>query len=168
VWAEEADPLLPGQHNSVHVLDPRLGDPAEHACDLWCEVVQLEGAVALATFGHDFYAGMPAITEHHFDAGRAYYIATRLEQELLTQLHGVLLREAGVVAPLAAPAGVEVVRRAGSGGTFTFVLNHRPSAQTVALLAPMRDLISGAVCSGVVELPPRGAAILVAHDQDDG
>lgn len=167
VWAEEADPLLPDQHNSVHVLDPRLGGPAEHPCDLWCEVLHLEGAVALATFGHDFYAGMPAITEHRFGAGRAYYVATRLEPGLLTQLHGALLREAGVVAPLAAPAGVEVLRRAGPAGDFTFVLNHSASAQAVALPAPMRDLLGGRVHTGALDLPPRGVVILVAPDQDD-
>jgi beta-galactosidase len=165
IWVEEADPLLPEQRNRVQVVDPRLGAPAEYSCDLWCEVVHLEGAAALATFGDDFYAGSPAITEHRLGAGRAYYIATRLAPELLNQLHGVILSEAGVVAPLAAPAGVEVERRVGSDGTFTFVLNHSLSAQMVALPGPMRDLIGGQVHSGTIELPPRGVAILVAHDQ---
>ncbi|MEO7912426.1 MAG: beta-galactosidase [Roseiflexaceae bacterium] len=168
IWVEEADPLLPEQRNTVHVTDSRLGAPVDYACDLWCEVVHLEGAAALATFGDDFYAGMPAITEHHLGAGRSYYVATRLAPELLAQLHGAILREAGVAAPLAAPAGVEVIRRGGSGGDFTFVLNHSVSAQIIALSESMRDLLGGRVHIGVIELPPRGVAILVALDQAVG
>ena len=98
-------------------------------------------------------------------SARAYYVATRLAPELLAQLHGAILREAGVAAPLAAPAGVEVVRRGGPGGDFTFVLNHSASVQMVALPESMRDLIGGRVYTGVIDLPPRGVAILVALDQ---
>jgi beta-galactosidase len=160
IWVEEADPLLPGQRNTVRVADPRLGAPADYPCDLWCEVVHLEGAEALATFGGDFYAGRPAIAEHHFGAGRAYYAATRLAPELLARLHGAILSELGVAAPLAAPAGVEVVRRAGPGGEFTFVLNHAAAAQTIALPKPMRDLLGGQEHAEQIELPARGVAIL--------
>ena len=71
IWVEEVDPLLPGKNNSVVVSDGESVDPGTYACDLWCEVVHLEGARALARFGEDFYAGAPAITEHHFGLGRA-------------------------------------------------------------------------------------------------
>jgi len=33
----------------------------------------LEGARAMAQFGRDYYAGRPAITEHRFGTGCAYY-----------------------------------------------------------------------------------------------
>ena len=46
------------------------GLPAgSYECDLWCDLVHLEGARALATYGDDFYAGRPAITEHRFGQG---------------------------------------------------------------------------------------------------
>ncbi|MEN9939165.1 MAG: hypothetical protein RLZZ387_5744, partial [Chloroflexota bacterium] len=48
VWVEEVDPLLPGERNTLQATE---GSSLSGACDLWCEVVRLEGARALATFG---------------------------------------------------------------------------------------------------------------------
>lgn len=160
VWVEEVDPLLPGETNRVCAAEAGLA--LDGACDLWCEVLHLEGARALATFGEDFYAGQPAITEHLVGAGRAYYVATRLEPALLRQLMGGVAEAAGVRSPLDAPDGVEVVQRRGAGQTFTFVLNHNADTQTVPLSEPMRDLLAGASHNGEIALPGRGVAILVA------
>lgn len=162
IWVEEADPLLPGQHNTLQVADPPPGVPERSPCDLWCEVVHLEGAQAIATFGEDFYAGQPAISEHRLGAGRAYYVATRPAPELLRGLIGHILDSAGVAPPLAgAPAGVEVVQRRGAEETFTFLLNHTAQEQQVALPAAMRDLLGGQVHERAISLPPLGVAILV-------
>jgi beta-galactosidase len=38
--------------------------------------VHSEGARVLGTYGEDFYAGTPALTEHAFGAGSAFYIAS--------------------------------------------------------------------------------------------
>ncbi|MEN9935620.1 MAG: hypothetical protein RLZZ387_2199, partial [Chloroflexota bacterium] len=108
-----------------------------------------------------FYAGSPALTEHRFGSGRAYYLATRPEPALLERLMGHVAEAAGVHAPLASPEGVEVVQRRGEGGTFTFVLNHRVEEQAVTLPAPMRDLLTGAAHQGELRLAGRGVAILV-------
>jgi beta-galactosidase len=157
VWVEEVDPLLPGEKNQIQSEDEELTG----ACDLWCEVVHLEGARALATFGADYYADMPAITEHEFGAGRAYYVATRLEPALLEYLLGTVAGRAGVAAPLTTPAGVEAIVRQSASERFTFVLNHHSEAQVVVLPAPMRDLLTGAVHHGALHLAGRGVAILV-------
>jgi beta-galactosidase len=130
-------------------------------CDLWCEVLHLEGAQAIATFGEDFYSGRPAITEHQFGAGRAYYVATRLDASLLQRLLGTVAAVAGVQAPLAAPAGVEVVQRVGAAQVYTFVLNHHAQPQVVPLALPMRNLLTDTVHQGELLLPGRGVAVLV-------
>jgi beta-galactosidase len=160
VWAEEVDPLLPGEVNSVRAEGTAEVDGA---CDLWCEVLNLEGARALAVFGEDFYAGRPAITENQAGAGRAYYVATRLEPALLQRLMGTVAEAAGVRPPLESPQGVEVVQRRGDAQSFTFVLNHNTGEQTVGLPAPMRDLLSDTLHQGQILLPARGVAILVAE-----
>jgi beta-galactosidase len=162
LWVEEVDPLLPGEANRVRAAD--AAPALEGACDLWCEVLHLEGARALATFGDDFYGGRPAITAHDVGAGRAYYVATRLEPALLARLLGAVAEAAGVQPPLASPEGVEVVQRRGEGQTFTFVLNHRADAQSVSIPTPMRDLLSGTRHEEQVRLEGRGVAILVAED----
>ncbi len=154
---EEFAPLAEGQRNGV-----RFADGSQSTCDLWADVIDLEGAQPLAVFTADFYAGQPAVTEHAYGRGRAVYIGTRLEIPIMAGLLGRLCAEAGVQAPLAAPEGVEVVARSGGdGGRYLFVLNHRNEAVRLPLPAPMRDLLSGEEATETLRLPPYGAAVLV-------
>ncbi len=166
IWVEEFDPLQPGQQNSVVVPDGSGFAPGEYACDQWCEVLHLEGAQALAQFGHDFYAGRPAITEHRFGKGRAYYVATRPEPGLLRQLLGSLLEQHGIAAPLPVLEGVEVTQRWANDQAFTFVLNHLAEEQQIALPAPARDLLTGRIHEQQISLAGRGVAILVSEVDD--
>jgi beta-galactosidase len=162
IWVEEVDPLQPGKSNTIVVPEGECIAPGTYACDLWCEVVHLEGARALAQFGEDFYAGAPVITEHSFGQGRAYYIATRPEPALLRQLIGGLLAELAITAPLAVPAGVEVSRRYAGSREFIFVLNHHTQEQVIALPEPMRDQLTGQTYEQQMKLPGRGVALLIA------
>jgi len=160
IWVEEFDPLTPETRNTVVASAGGPLPAGTYACDRWCDLLRLEGATALATYGEDFYAGRPAITEHRFGRGRALYVATRPEQALVNALVGRLLDDAGVAAPLDAPAGVEVTRREAAGRAYTFVLNHNDLPAHVALPAPMRDLLTGATHAGTLETPARGVSIL--------
>ncbi len=128
IWVEEFDPLEPEQANAVVVEDGGKLPAGSYRCDRWCDLVNLEGAVALASYGEDFYAGRPAITEHTFGKGKAIYVATRPEKKLVDALVGGLLDELKIVAPLSVPAGVEVTRREGNGRSYLFVLNYNDDA----------------------------------------
>jgi beta-galactosidase len=161
IWVEEFDPLPPGQQNSIMVPGGTSIAPGAYACDLWCEVLHLEGARAIAQFGQDFYAGRPAITEHSFGQGRAYYVATRPEPQLLRPLLGSILEQRGIAAPLRALPGVEITQRRVDDRAFTFVLNHHGDQQTIALPSPRRDLLTGRVYEQQFDLAGRGVAILV-------
>jgi beta-galactosidase len=162
LWVEEFDPLTPDMSNRVLVPEG-VGLPARsYACDLWCDLVHLEGARALATYAEDFYAGRPAITEHRFGQGRALYVATRPDQALLAALVGRLLDDLGLPAPLDAPPGVEITRRAGAGRDYIFVLNYNQQAARVPLPRPMRDLLTGQTHEQTLLLPPLDVAILTA------
>ncbi len=158
---EEVDPLLSGHSNTLHVADNQIIPAGTYDCDLWCEVLHLEGAQAVAQFGKDFYAGQPAITEHHYGAGRSYYVATRPDPRLLEQLLGAILDSCGIVAPLNAPTGVEVIERSTANGTWTFVLNHTATEQIVPLPQPMRDLLTNQNHESSITMPSVGVAILV-------
>ena len=107
VWAEEIDALYPGQSNKI-VMRPgnALGLEGEFACGFLCELAHAEGAQALADYGEDFYAGMPAVTENRLGKGRVIYLAARAEQKFLDLLYERLLRDAGVAPIVDAPAGV--------------------------------------------------------------
>jgi beta-galactosidase len=156
IRVEEFAPMAVGQVEGV-----RFADGSEAPCDLWADVIDLEGAHALATFTSNFYAGGPAITEHAYEHGRAIYIGTRLAPEAMAGLVGRICAETGVHAPLDVPQGVEVVARRGSDNQrYLFVLNHRPDSVAIALPQPMRDLLSGDVPSAGLTLEAYGAAIL--------
>jgi beta-galactosidase len=159
----EFDPYVPGQTNMISAGD------RSYTCDLWSDLIDLEGAQALATFAHDFYAGRPAVTRHTFGQGQSYYIGTRPEPAYMAALLAQICREANVTPPLAAPPGVEVARRTTDGASFLFVLNHNRHPVELSLrrgqepAPPATDLLTGYRYEGTVRLEPFGALVLHAH-----
>jgi beta-galactosidase len=160
IWVEEFDPLEPEMTNTLRVPEGGLLPPGSYACGLWCDLLHLEGATALATYGSDFYAGRPAITEHPFGQGRALYIATRPDYSLQAALVKQLLAELSISAPLVAPAGVEVTQRVGTEGAYTFLLNHTGQSVKVSLPHAMQEILTRTLLQDALELPPTGVAIL--------
>jgi beta-galactosidase len=152
----------PGESNALVA-----GDGARYACDLWADVIDLEGAEALATFAGAFYAGRPALTRHTFGQGAAYYVGTRPDASGMAWLLGRACDEAGVRPALAAPEGVEVVRRESAAGALLYVLNHRATPAEIALAAPAHDLLTGRRLGGTFTLDSRGVAILTSPTGDD-
>jgi beta-galactosidase len=115
----------------------------------------------LATFGKDFYAGSPAVTEHRFGRGRAVHAATDPAQPFAEELAHHLAAAAGLLPEIAADRGVEVVVRERPGEQYVFLLNHGPSPGR-ARLGPEGgvDLLTGRSVRGVVHVPPRGVTIV--------
>jgi len=64
IWVEEFDPLEPEMSNRLVVPEGGAIPAGGYACDLWCDLLHLEGATALASYGEDFYSGRPAVTEN--------------------------------------------------------------------------------------------------------
>lgn len=160
VWAEEIDALYPGQSNKI-VMRPgnALDLEGEFACGFLCELAHAEGAQALADYGEDFYAGMPAVTENRLGKGRVIYLAARAEQKFLDLLYERLLRDAGVAPIVDAPAGVIVKEREKDGKKYTFLLNF--AGQDVRMAVPEGlDLVSGARVRGETALKNRQVMIV--------
>ena len=76
--SEEIDTLYPKDGNTAVFTDG-----AQSAVRDFAEVLRLQGAVPLAAYGSDYYAGTPAVTEHGFGRGCAYYAAARLDAAVL-------------------------------------------------------------------------------------
>jgi beta-galactosidase len=152
---EDFVPLASGQDNGILTRDG-----AAYSCDLWADLVHLEGAESLGSYAEGFYAGTPAVTRHAFGAGVAYYLGTRPEERYTRLLLGQICRETGVSAPLEAPPGLEVVRRKSGEATFLFVLNHNAELAQVRLDGPVRDLLTGEKHDGALALDPLEVAVL--------
>ncbi len=149
IRVEEFFPLAPGE--AVHLDDGTTAD-------VWTEWLNLRGARALASYVDGPLPGVPAVTEHAFGKGTAYYVATRLDNAGTAALVTRSLGRAGVRPAAEVGPGVEVVRRHGDAHSWLFVLNH--TELPVAVPATGRELIRGADCSGSIAVPAGGVAVI--------
>ncbi len=125
---EEFTPLAPGQTNSI-----AAEGGARHSCDLWADIIDLEGATALASYQEAFYAGRPAATRHAYGQGQAYYLGTRPDAAGMAWLLDRACADAEVRPALAVPEGVELVQRRSEGVTLLYLLNHGSAPVEIAL-----------------------------------
>jgi beta-galactosidase len=152
----------------AHANHIRTADGASFETYLWSDVIELEGAQAIATYEADFYAGRAAVTQYALGAGQSYYLGSCLGPDGMDWLLGRALGEAGVQPWLAAPAGVEIARRTDGAQSYTFVLNHNDQAVEIRLPAPARDLLAQQTHAAALALGAFGAAILVDADRASG
>jgi len=152
---EDFVPFAAGERNRILTRDD-----TSYSCELWADLVHLDGAELLASYAEGFYHGTPAVTRHAFGQGVAYYLGTRPEEPYMRQFLATVCRETGVGAPLEAPPGVEVVRRKTGEDSFLFILNHGAQPAKVRLDGPARDLLAGSEHGGTLTLEPLGVAVL--------
>lgn len=168
VTVEEFDALPPeaGQGVSFEAAFAELPAGVELPASLLCDRVWLLGARPLARYTREFYAGDPAVTVHRYGNGKAYYVATRLEDDALGKFLRAICAERQVTSPLRAGAppahGVEVsVRVSPAGKSLLYVLNHGSAAREVALASEAYvDLLTGRKLSSDFTLGPREVVIL--------
>ena len=152
---EEIETLEPQQFR--HIRTPTRAGKCSH----WFDLIQLEGAEAVATFTEDFFAGRPAITRNAFGHGLAYYVGTQVEQDFLRWLLLDICEETGLHPPLKVPVGVEAITRTNDQGRFLFLLNHSAGAQHIELGAlDGTDLLAGEPISGAFQLAARDVRII--------
>ncbi|HEY0606200.1 MAG TPA: beta-galactosidase [Herpetosiphonaceae bacterium] len=152
---EDFVPYAPEQTNEI-----LAEDGTRYSCDLWADLIDLEGATALAHYTGGFYAERPALTRHSFGQGTAYYIGTRPTADALDWLLKRACENAGVAPAYTVPAGVEVIRRQRENASLLYLLNHRDEPVEIALAETATDLLTGRSISGHLRLEPLDVAIL--------
>ncbi|QQN35478.1 beta-galactosidase [Rahnella aceris] len=163
IWAEEIDSLTDDQHNSVSGTEGNaLGLNGPYRASELCEVIHLEGAAALATYGDDFYAGTPAVTVNLFGKGQAYYLASRNDQQFHADFYTALAKEMKLPRAIATdlPEGVTAARRTDGESEFIFLQNYAADSQTVTLPDDYRDMVHGGILPRTLTLPAFGCQIL--------
>jgi beta-galactosidase len=151
IRVEEFHPLLAGSQL-------KLSDGG--VSSIWSEHVHLAGAEAVQTFAEYPLEGVPSLTRHAAGSGTAWYLATFPDHDGIEALVDRLLAESGVAPVAAADAGVELVRRrADSGGSYVFAINHTRSAAAVEAVGI--DLLTGSAFAGTVEA---GSVAVIAED----
>jgi len=161
IWAEEIDALLPTQSNEI-IMNEAYGKlSGSYSCNVLCDLIHSEGAEVLATYGKDFYKGMPTLTRNAFGKGDAWYVATNGDDAFISDLVKTIVDQRGI-KPLVEPvAGVEVTERVKGEHRYLFVLNHNAEEATVDLgdVAGV-DLLTDATVRGAVALPAKGVMIV--------
>jgi len=155
---EEIDALYDGQINHIVMAD----GSGSYTCARLCDIIHSEGAHVYATYGDDFYAGTPAVTENHFGDGWAYYLASDPEESFLDTFYKRLLAAYAITPLLTTPPGVEVTLRQTERQDLLFILNHNPAEATIGLPAGARyaDLLRGQEISGNLRLAGYDVRIL--------
>ncbi len=154
LWVEEIDRLGHGTGRAISGLPGTGGDVAA--------IMHLTGATAVATFAEDFYTGQPAVTQHAFGKGHAYFIGTRLDPTARNALYANVLATLDCVpifeTPL--PEGVTAQVRGAGDEMFVFLLNFTQSAQTVAIGSKtLRNIDTNQTCRETVVLSPLAAQV---------
>ncbi|MGD0166926.1 MAG: beta-galactosidase [Gaiellaceae bacterium] len=135
---------------------PILLSEQRYTCEHWSDWIELAGAEVVASFADGWLEGRPAVTRN----GGAWYVGTQLDPAATAELVTKLTEEARVAPTVAAPPGVEAVRRSANGRSLLFLLNHGAQEATVELDGEHRELLTGVTRSGTLVLDPFGVAVL--------
>lgn len=152
VWCEETDSLPEGIKNKA-VYGTKEYDVV-HICD----IIHANTAKVLATYGEDFYAGMPALTQNSFGKGKAYYAAFRNDGDFTADFCKELAMTIGIEpdAAIAAPDKVSVRKR----GNAVFIMNFSDKEAEIELDREYRNIITDEKVSGKVMLSVCGYLVL--------
>ncbi len=157
MWVEETDALEKDEENQVR-LNTAWGR-GEYSCGYMCDLIRVEEAGILGTYGKDFYEGSPCITENQYGAGKAVYIGTKPDKELLDVLLSHYCGEKEAHPVFQTPCGVEAAVREKDGEKFLFLINHNDTEETIKFKKTYRNLADGEAVDQMV-LPHNGFAVI--------
>ncbi|MFC5470071.1 beta-galactosidase [Cohnella suwonensis] len=164
VWAEEIEGLYDHDRNGIVLAEGNpLGLSGEYEAREICELVHSEGAEVLASYAESFYAGRPALTLNALGEGKAYYMATRLGDDFLSDFYSKLIVEIGLrrAVETKLPAGVTAQARTNGVDDFVFVMNFGGREQPVELDGRAYiDAITGEVAGNRITLGMNGVRVL--------
>lgn len=155
IWNEEVDSLY--DHERVQVS----GFEENYEGRDICELIHANTAQVLATYGSEFYAGMPALTVNAYGGGKAYYQAFRDTGAFKAAALDRITADLGISGELPfCPAGVTAHARYADGVQYLFVENYEDkSVSALPLKGEYTDMETGKIL-GCVDLEPFGVRVL--------
>lgn len=123
------------------------------------QLAALGDAKVLATYSDSYYAGVPALIEHHSGRGKTWYFGGAFSEKTAEEF----LINLGVAEPYEAwvdlPASCELAVRKKGKDSYLFILNYADSEQTAFLKEEMLNLYTGETISGEIKLPAYGTVV---------
>ena len=136
ISVEESDALPKDASNSFTY------NGKKYPATLLCDLSHLEGAVQIGFYEQDFYAGMPAITVNTYGKGKAYYVATRSNEEFYKDFLKDCLDEKKIRSLYPQEGDIEVTKRWKGNKSYTFVLNHGDESKKILFTEVCTDLLT--------------------------
>lgn len=124
IWVEELDALPLEMNNSIQMNNKLSGFDSEYTCNMLFDIINLEGAEALALYGNDFYSDSPVITRNNYGNGNAYYIGSNPEDRFIDDFINYLDSKHSLSLEFEIQPGVEITKRIKDNTVIFFVLNH--------------------------------------------
>ena len=124
LWVEELDALPPEINNSIMMNGSLANFDSKYKCNMLFDIINLEGANALGTYGSDFYKGRPVFTSNKYGNGEAYYIASNPETKFIDDLVIYFDSKYSLSLDFDIISGVEITKRVKNNKTIFFILNH--------------------------------------------
>jgi beta-galactosidase len=156
IWAEEIDALMPEQTNVLCFTDGTKG-----TCSMLCDIIHLEGAVSVADYGSDFYAGSPAITRNSFGKGTVFYVGTQPDETALAKTLDQVVTAAKIIPTVNEPTKLEVTRRVNEDTAYFFLMNFSgESCPVPRSFAGATDMLSGQPLTADTVLQPYDVALV--------
>ncbi|ENH98480.1 beta-galactosidase [Gracilibacillus halophilus YIM-C55.5] len=161
IWAEEIDALDPSHFNEM-VFDQAYGAlSGQYRCNILFDLIHAESADVLATYGSDFYQGMPVVTKNQYGKGNAYYIASSPDQAFMNDFVDTICEESSIHGELVSDSGVEVITREKDGEQLLFVMNHNAEDSTFELgEVTFIDQLTGQSYTGTSTIKPKDVLVL--------
>ena len=119
IWVEEMDYI--GEESS----EVTLMDGKKYPVMQQCDIIHLEGAEACAAYSgeRNYYFDTPAVTVNTCEAGKAYYIGTRLSEQGMDSLMRQICRNAEVSPLFEDGKGLEISKRQTDQADYYFCIN---------------------------------------------
>ena len=156
IWNEEIDTLL---NEDVQKI---IYQGKEYQAKDFCEIIHLQGAESLATYGSDFYRNQPCFTVHNYGKGRVYYQAFRDDGIFKQTAIDTILNELGINGCLIGKRENGVTARERTDGKNRYLLIQNYSDKQVdgiCLDCLYQDLLTNETVK-TVSLSPFGFAVL--------
>ena len=116
------------------------------------ELVPLEGTKTLGTYANSYYKGVPALTAHAVGSGRVLYFGGAFTKETAE----MFFRKLKVLSPYSdqveLPKACELSVRTKGDAQYMFILNYSKEEQKIQLKKPMKNLYTGEMLQGEVQL----------------
>ena len=104
---------------------------------------------------------MAAVTVNNYGKGKAYYVATRLEESFIDSLLGAILKDNEICGPIESlPFDVSCHTRYNNEFEYVFLGNYSSKEQSVNLTLEYHDMLNDKSVSGQVTLEPYGSLVL--------